>query len=348
MINFRYHVVSITAVIIALAIGIVIGTATVQQGLVDQLRNQLNGVRNDVRNTDSTNDQLRKQLGDWASFAKIAGPSLVSGRLKGVPLLVVAVDGINGDPVSGLVSTLQAAGNYQGTLWLTSKLKLTKSSDVSTLATTLGEPAETNPVTLRQRTYTELAQAWMTKTSSTGTTATSVPEPGSLATTPGGATTTAPGATVAPEPNPCSQAGLLDCLVSAGFVDIDTPPNAAGVTVAAGTRFVAVSGDGAVVPDDQGVSQVVRALITASNSVSVVAAESVRDPNSKDPQARARFLGPLLSAADLAAKVSSDDAIDDFRGQVGTVLALGDLGQGKVGHYGFGPTADRVSPGTGS
>ena len=37
MINFRYHVVSLTAVVLALAIGLVVGTAALNGPVVDTL-----------------------------------------------------------------------------------------------------------------------------------------------------------------------------------------------------------------------------------------------------------------------------------------------------------------------
>ena len=40
MISFRYHLVSIVAVFLALALGVVVGTTVVKPGLVDQIRHQ--------------------------------------------------------------------------------------------------------------------------------------------------------------------------------------------------------------------------------------------------------------------------------------------------------------------
>ena len=41
MINFRYHVVSLTAVFLALAIGLVVGTAALNGPVADSLRGQV-------------------------------------------------------------------------------------------------------------------------------------------------------------------------------------------------------------------------------------------------------------------------------------------------------------------
>ena len=45
--------------------------------------------------------------------------------------------------------------------------------------------------------------------------------------------------------------------------------------------------------------------------------------------------------------VSTVDDLEDFRGRAATVLALADLGAGRVGHYGLGPGADRLVPADG-
>lgn len=343
MINFRYHLVSITAVIVALTVGIVLGVASVQNGLVDQLRNQLNGIKADVKNTDAIDAGLRKQLGDWNAFAKDAGPTLVADKLKDVPILLVAVQGINADPVSkGLTDTLKAASRYEGTVWLTSKFSLDKAGDVKDLADMLGLPETAPPASLRLRAYTELTGAWTAV--STGAT-TTVPDTASTATTAG------PNATLGPKE--CAPKLLLSCLNTKGFVTLDGPDSSTPVSVAGGTRFVVVSGDGAKVSDDVGAISMVRALLAASPSTLVVAVESVPEAvtngSSKDPLARARFLGPLLTAGgDVMSRVSTDDVIEDFKGQVGTVLALSALATGAVGHYGVGPTADSLVPALGS
>ncbi len=51
VINFRYHVVSLTAVFLALAIGLVVGTAALNGPVADSLNDQVNGIS---RQTSST------------------------------------------------------------------------------------------------------------------------------------------------------------------------------------------------------------------------------------------------------------------------------------------------------
>ena len=44
MINFRFHVVSVIAIFLALALGVVIGAGVIDRGIVDALDTQLNRV----------------------------------------------------------------------------------------------------------------------------------------------------------------------------------------------------------------------------------------------------------------------------------------------------------------
>ena len=55
MINFRYHVVSLTAVFLALAIGLIVGTAALNGPLSDELKNQVTQLR-------AQNQQYRSQV----------------------------------------------------------------------------------------------------------------------------------------------------------------------------------------------------------------------------------------------------------------------------------------------
>ena len=48
MINFRFHVVSLIAIFLALALGVVIGAGVIDRGVVDTLNNRLDSVESQV------------------------------------------------------------------------------------------------------------------------------------------------------------------------------------------------------------------------------------------------------------------------------------------------------------
>ena len=58
MINFRYHVVSLTAVFLALALGLVVGTAALNGPLSDSLRDQVTAAAEDRLLRDSGEEAL--------------------------------------------------------------------------------------------------------------------------------------------------------------------------------------------------------------------------------------------------------------------------------------------------
>jgi hypothetical protein len=91
VINFRYHVVSLTAVFLALAIGLVVGTAALNGPVADSFKDQVEQLN---RSNSATREQVtvlqeaaRRQQG----FAVEAAPMLVGGKLSGRKILMVVL-----------------------------------------------------------------------------------------------------------------------------------------------------------------------------------------------------------------------------------------------------------------
>lgn len=59
MINFRYHVVSLVAVFLALAVGIVMGSTVIDRAIVDGLRNRIDTANKNTEEKRAENDQLK-------------------------------------------------------------------------------------------------------------------------------------------------------------------------------------------------------------------------------------------------------------------------------------------------
>lgn len=109
MINFRYHVVSLTAVFLALAIGLVVGTAALNGPLADNLSDRVNGLSNQ-------NKQLRDQVGHYQEdanrqekFAAEAAPYTLAGALTGRRVAIVSLPSAN-EYVDGIANMLTVAG----------------------------------------------------------------------------------------------------------------------------------------------------------------------------------------------------------------------------------------------
>ena len=305
MINFRYHLVSLTAVFLALAIGIAMGATVVDQATVKLLRSQLDSVRTRANNTNTQNDVLRAEVSRWRRFAD-QGDELVRGELAGgPPVLIVASHGVDHGTIDALRRTLTTAGaTVQGTVWFTAKLKLDKPEDAQALSTVLGATAK--PDALRHAALVSLAGAW--------------------------AAGNGPGLLPA-----LRDAGFVDFDPPApGQTDLSAVP-------AAHSQFILMSDATPDVPNDQVAVPFATELVHDAPAT-VVIAEPGRDAAPKVPAQRAIFLHPLRGDPTLAGRMSTVDNVEDFRGRMATVLALVGLRSGSTGNYGVGPGADRMLP----
>ncbi|RLP85614.1 MULTISPECIES: copper transporter [unclassified Micromonospora] len=109
MINFRYHVVSLTAVFLALAIGLVVGTAALNGPVADSLKEQVTGLRKDNQQWRQTVNNMEKQLGLEEEFAEEMSQVVLPGTLTGRRVVVLSLP--NGrDHTEGVLKKLQLAG----------------------------------------------------------------------------------------------------------------------------------------------------------------------------------------------------------------------------------------------
>jgi hypothetical protein len=109
VINFRYHVVSLTAVFLALAIGLVVGTAALNGPVADSLKNQVSALSKDNSNFRDQANQYRDELNRTQDFAAELAPALLDGKLAGRRILLVALPGSQ-DYVDQIKQMLTLAG----------------------------------------------------------------------------------------------------------------------------------------------------------------------------------------------------------------------------------------------
>lgn len=110
MVDFRYHLVSIVAVFLALAIGIVLGTAALNGPIQTNLNNNLSRVTSEKRTLESDVEELRAQVAAADSFAASVGPRLVSKTLTDRRVLLVTTSETPADAVERLTPLLERAG----------------------------------------------------------------------------------------------------------------------------------------------------------------------------------------------------------------------------------------------
>ncbi len=113
MFDYRYHALSLAAVLLALAVGIVIGVAIGDSNLVSSAKNGIvANLNSEVSGARKQAEQLQEKLGDEEAFANglypLAVHDLLGGRTIGLVFL-----GASSDHVDGLVrsAVTQAGGD---------------------------------------------------------------------------------------------------------------------------------------------------------------------------------------------------------------------------------------------
>lgn len=109
MINFRYHVVSLTAVFLALAIGLVVGTAALNGPLADRLNDTVNALGNQNKQLRDKVTHMEEEVNRQEDFAVEAAPFLLAGKLATRRVAVVSLPSA-ARYVDGVVEMLGKAG----------------------------------------------------------------------------------------------------------------------------------------------------------------------------------------------------------------------------------------------
>jgi hypothetical protein len=110
MINFRFHIVSLIAVFLALALGIVMGATVVNRAIVDRLNDRIDTVEDNANRRKAESDELRGQVGQLEGYIDSTKDFAVTGRLNGITLATIATRGVDEDAVRETVELAQRAG----------------------------------------------------------------------------------------------------------------------------------------------------------------------------------------------------------------------------------------------
>lgn len=149
MISFRYHLVSIVSVFLALALGVLVGTTVVNQGVIGDLENRVNSAVKRAEEARTQVGELQQQLKDEGTFATAAEPFLVEGRLTGTEVVIVTQEGVEPANVERVRRTLQdAGGEVAAELVVTDRIALGDQPSRSTLASMVGRPEGADPAGL--------------------------------------------------------------------------------------------------------------------------------------------------------------------------------------------------------
>jgi copper transport outer membrane protein MctB len=136
VISFRYHLVSIVAVFLALALGIVVGTTALNGPITTDLRKQVNTLKDDRSTLANQVKSLQLQVGDAGEFASSFGSQLVRGTLARQNVLLVSLPGARSSIEDGITRQVQAAGGKVSHVGLTDAyVDPRRSSDITALVT---------------------------------------------------------------------------------------------------------------------------------------------------------------------------------------------------------------------
>ncbi|WP_034272142.1 copper transporter [Haloechinothrix halophila] len=136
MISLRYHIISIAAVFLALAVGVVLGSTTLSGTLLSALSDEKSNLANQVTELEAERNGLQARLADADAFAGAVGPKVVSGLLDKRTVLVVTTDGVAPSERDGVVKLIESAGgSVSGEIKLTEAfIDPSKAEQVSDIA----------------------------------------------------------------------------------------------------------------------------------------------------------------------------------------------------------------------
>ena len=109
MISLRYHIVSLVAVFLALALGIVVGSTVLQEDGLGPARHQQQ-VRQQSERNSRENVALKQEISRLQSFGTTVLPELVQDRLKGRSVVLVDTDKVDSGMRDAVRKVLEDAG----------------------------------------------------------------------------------------------------------------------------------------------------------------------------------------------------------------------------------------------
>jgi hypothetical protein len=321
VIDFRYHLVSIVAVFLALAIGIVLGSTELQGPAYNLLDKTTSKLQNELGQVSSQRDAAQQQAAEGEMYAQAVEPTVLRGLLTKQRLLIVTEPGAQSSVVSGISSAALAAGaSITGQINLATKFFDTSGTTQDSLNQTTLDVAQAAGLTLdSSATYQQ--QAAQVIASEILTTAAASPDGKPPATD-----------------QATSAATMLQAYAASQFLSTTGQP-ASSATLAVVVTPQNPPSDGSADQLDQVLIPLVTELAAKSSATVVVGSSAGSGAGS--PIA-------VLRSNNVSSQVSTIDDADLVAGQTVAMQALAvGLAGGKTGSYGFtanGATAIGPSP----
>ena len=307
MIDFRYHLVSLISVFLALAVGVVLGAGPLQNSLGTALNDQVTALRENRNATQTKLEQTETAVNERDSYITQAASGLLPGTLASKNVAMVLLPEAKAEDADAITTQLKNAGaTVTGRVSLTSTwVDLSRENYRSTFSGQVqGHLGSTNSKDANGILGEALAKALTA--------------------------------------NDDSSRVLMDMLSvtvdksGTPFISVDsTPTTAAEMIVVVGPRPQASSGKGATVEASPGEDPKAWAKAlegTAGRAPTVVVGSADGDGG---------VVGIIRSEK---AKVTTIDSVGQIAASVSTPLALASTRAGTTGHYGFDKGAEAVMP----
>jgi hypothetical protein len=321
VIDFRYHLVSIVAVFLALAIGIVLGSTELQGPAYNLLDKTTSKLQNELGQVSSQRDAAQQQATEGEMYAQAVEPTVLRGLLTKQRLLIVTEPGAQSSVVSGISSAALAAGaSITGQINLATKFFDTSGTTQDSLNVTTTDVAQAAGLTLdSSATYQQqAAQVIATEILTKG-------DAGSVGKPPAADQGT-------------NAATMLQAYAASQFLSTTGQPGN-NATLAVVVTPQNPPSDGSTDQIDQVLIPLVTELAAKSSATVVVGSSAGSGAGS--PIA-------VLRSNNVSSQVSTVDDADLVAGQTVAMQALAvGLAGGKAGSYGFtanGATAIAPSP----
>ncbi|WP_426595416.1 copper transporter [Cellulomonas sp. McL0617] len=320
MIDFRYHVVSLISVFLALAVGIALGAGPLKETIGDTLTGQVEQLRQEKDALRTELDGTAGDLKDSETYIDAAGPQLLDGALTGRRVAVIALGKVPDKTQTALDQRLDQSGATVTAhvtltdMWTDPDVRTFRQALVGQLTPYL-DPAPPADAAVEADLASALVQALVTA------------DPAN------------------PDALSNDASTLLDALSSSDnkdnpLVTVSDPvtmPADAVVVVAVPVEPVASGATPPPAPSADVVAAQV-AVVSAAQKLSTgaVLADGQRG--------KGTLTDAILADGDLAAALTTVSGTDLVTGQINVPLALANRIGGVNGHYGFGDGETPLPP----
>lgn len=110
MIDFRYHLVSLISVFLALAVGVVLGAGPLQNSLGTALNDQVTSLRDDRNATQAQLEKTETAVNDRDTYITALADAYVPASLEGKSVVLAVMEGASDEDVEEIHTQLENAG----------------------------------------------------------------------------------------------------------------------------------------------------------------------------------------------------------------------------------------------